>query len=253
MSIIIENLSKSYNKVEVLKNLSLEISPGQCYCLLGKNGAGKSTLLNIVSDLILPDSGSVKIFGFDYQTNPLRIKRLTGILPEHLPLINELTGIQYLKLVGLFYSVAKNILNDRIDSLVSYFFDETSFLQKRIESYSKGMKMKLAFCSTLLHKPRILILDEPFNGWDPVSVNLLIEFLNSFLDEDRIIIISSHDLLYIDKIATHIGVLDKNRLIFSSTLENFKAEGKLKIEESLLKILQVEIKNKSELVWVFEK
>lgn len=253
MSIIIESLSKSYNKVEVLKYLSFEISPGQCYCLLGKNGAGKSTLLNIISDLILPDSGSLEIFGYNYQANSVKIKEMTGILPEQLPLINELTGIQYLKLIGLLYSVDKNILQNRIDSLITYFFDETTFLQKRIECYSKGMKMKIAFCSILLHKPSILILDEPFNGWDPVAVNLLIEFLNSFLDRDRIILISSHDLLYIDKIATHIGVLDRHNLVFSSTLENFKAQGNLKIEESLLKILQFGDKNKSGLRWVLEK
>jgi|YelNatPaOPRAMG01_1025707.scaffolds.fasta_scaffold48973_2 ABC-type multidrug transport system, ATPase component len=252
-NIELQEISKKYGELEVLNRISLKVEPRCCYCLLGKNGAGKSTLLNIVSDLIQPDSGALTVFGYDYQRNSTEIKRLIGVLPEHLPLVDELTGMQYLNLVGLFYSIDSYKLNARIESLVSYFFEETTFLQKRIESYSKGMKMKLAFCSVLLHKPQVLILDEPFNGWDPVSVNLLIEFLNSFLGEDRIILMSSHDLLYVDKVATHIGVLDKSKLIYNSSLQDFKSGGKSKIEQSLLNILQVESKTKSDIAWVFEK
>jgi len=249
-SIIIENICKSFGDNTVLENITLTIEHGSCYCLLGRNGIGKSTLLNIINDLIKPDKGNVIINNLNYKENTISIKKNIGVLAENLPLINEISGWQYLNFVGMLYNIPKVDLKSRTHSLINYFFEDNSLLERKINTFSTGMKMKLALCSALLHKPKILILDEPFNGWDPIGVNQLISFLNSFLDEDKIILMSSHNLLHIDKIATHIGVLDKRSLVYSSTLDNFKLNGNSKIEDSLLRILNVEEKDKSGLGWI---
>lgn len=231
----IENISKTFNKNRVLDNISLEIDSGNCYCLIGKNGVGKSTLLNIVSDIYKPDSGKIKIFGLDYENDSLKIKKNVGILPENIPLINELTGIQYLKFIALLYSIDKREFAMRQEEIINYFFDNDDFLEKNIQTYSKGMKIKLAFCSILLHKPQLLILDEPFLAWDPIGVNALIDFLNEYTRKGNTILLSSHNLLYIDKIATHVGILNNSKIIFSSTLSDFKEDGNLNIDESIRK------------------
>ncbi len=245
----IRNIHKSFGKTRVLKNINLNIQGNSCYCLIGKNGAGKSTLINIISDLILPDDGEIHICGETYKSNPLFIKKNIGILPEHLPIIDELTGEQYLRLLRIVYGISWNEFLTRKRSLIDYFFENDKFLEKKISTYSKGTKFKYAFCTTLIHRPKILILDEPFNGWDPISVNLLIDFLNSFLNESTCVLLSSHDLLYIDKVATHIGLLEENELKFSSSIEEFKSMGDGDITSALYKILKISKKNISGLEW----
>jgi ABC-2 type transport system ATP-binding protein len=228
------------------------VQRGSCYCLLGRNGVGKSTLINIMADLIEPDQGCFRYDRWTYNNNPLEIKKNIGVMSEHLPLINELTGMQYFTLQGMLYDIAPVQLHDRMTSVVSYFFDDTAILDKTIGTLSMGTKKRLALCSILLHAPKVLILDEPFNSWDPVSLFQLIEFLNVFIKSGNTIFVASHDLLYIDQIATHIGVLDHASLVFSSTLEDFKSSGTKNIEESLLCMLHVENKKQSELSWIFE-
>ena len=249
----IKNVHKSFGKTRVLKNINLNIQGNSCYCLIGKNGAGKSTLLNIISDLILPDKGDIYIFGETYKSNHLLIKKSIGVLPEHLPLINELTGEQYLRLLSTIYGISEKEYLSRKESLIEYFFGNDKILDQKIVSYSKGTKLKYAFCTILIHSPKILILDEPFNGWDPISVNLLIDFLNSFLNEDTSILLSSHDLLYIDKVATHIGLLDENELKFSSSIDEFKTIGEGDIMSALYKVLSINEKNLSGLEWIIHQ
>lgn len=250
MSIKITNISKYFNNRVILKDINVLIPPGQCYCILGKNGAGKSTLINILLDLIKPDNGKILISDMSYDNNSIKIKKNIGALPESSPLIPEFTGYQYLKFIGLLHKLRIEVIKFRINRLNEYFFEFSKDLNKRISTYSHGMKVKLGLCSALIHKPRILILDEPFAGLDPLTANKLINFLIEFMNSKRTIFLSSHNLLYVEKIATHIGILDNGYLKYSSSLSDFIKNGQLILEQELLKILKTKYSNVSDTSWI---
>lgn len=234
----INNLTKTYKIVKVLDSISINIDNNSVYALLGKNGAGKSTLIDLMLDLIKPDIGTIIINNKAHNTFSKEDKLNLGVVSEDLALIEELNGLEYLTFIGKIYKLDKTILIKRIKDLFSYFFEDEKDLNKSIGSYSTGMKKKIAFCAAVLHTPKILILDEPFSGLDPFVANQMIEFLKIYKKNDRIIFISSHDLNYVEKIATHIGVLDASKLVYDSTLEHFTENGEKALDQALLKIIK---------------
>lgn len=228
----------SYGKLVVLSNINLSIEKGQIYCLLGKNGVGKTTLINLILDLIKPSEGTIKILGFKSNMLDKSMKKKLGAVNDSLALIEELTGYEFLYFVGKIYGLPTDTLKKRIFDIFSYFFEDESDLYKNISKYSTGMKKKLAFCSSVIHTPEILILDEPFSGLDPLVADQMICFINKYQNKDRVILMSSHDLSYVEKVATHIAVLDKKKIIFNSTLQDFTENGEKKIDSALLKFLR---------------
>lgn len=246
----INNLTKIYKIVKVLDSISLKIENGSIYALLGKNGAGKSTLINIMIDLIKPDSGKIQINNKAHNTFTKEDKLNLGVVSEDLALIEELNGLEYLTFIGKIYKLEKMVLTKRIKDLFNYFFEDEKDLNKSIASYSTGMKKKIAFCASVMHTPNILILDEPFSGLDPLVANQMIEFLRIYKKNDRIIFISSHDLNYVEKIATHIGVLDASKLVFDSTLDNFTENGEKALDQALLKIIKPNNSELKNIDWV---
>ncbi len=247
----INQISKSYSMREVLNSISITIHSNSNYCLLGKNGAGKTTLINIMSDLLKPDSGEILFDDNKYSTHEIEIKRNTGLLSEANYLMEELSGYEYLTFVGKLYQIPKEVLHKRIESLINYFFDDSNEIKRSISAYSTGMKKKLKFCSAVMHKPNILLLDEPFAGLDPVAANLMVDFLNKYRNENRIMFLSSHDLNYIEKVATHIGVLEGGKIVFDGTLISFLENGTKNIDASLLEKLNVMPSKITEVEWAF--
>jgi len=236
MELQIDKLSKRYRENIVLSKISLSLNGGEIYCLLGRNGAGKSTLINIIADLIDPDSGSVKI-----DNRPItESKHIIGLQSQFQQVIEELSAFEYLEFVGILYKVEKNELLRRTHSLLSFFFDQNEDIDASICSFSTGMKKKLAICSALIHKPKILLLDEPFANLDLPSAEKMCQLLKLYISLDRIIIISSHDLLYVDKVATHLGILVDGDLKFNDSLNEFKNNGTVQIETQLLRYLKPE-------------
>lgn len=236
--ISIAQLCKQYGKNLVLENIDMNIDDGVVYALLGKNGAGKTTLIHCLIDLIKPDSGTILLNGKPNNTLTPADKRSMGVLGEDLALIDEFNGLEYLRFIGKIYGLGKQLLDKRIDDLFGYFFEDKTDLKKSIATYSTGMKKKIAFCASVLHTPDLLILDEPFSGLDPLVANQMTAFLKRYQQDSRTIFVSSHDLNYVEKIATHIGVLDKCRLQFDSTLRDFTENGVNSLDSALLKILQ---------------
>jgi ABC-2 type transport system ATP-binding protein len=233
-----ENLCKSYGSQPVLDNINLNIEKGQTYCLLGKNGVGKSTLLNIMLDLIKPDSGAVLLMEKNAQNLDKEFKMKIGAAGDQLPLIDEITGKEFLTFIGKLYSIPREILEKRINDLFEYFFENESDLKKNISKYSTGMRRKIAFCAAVIHTPDILILDEPFSGLDPLVADQMITFIKKYQNGERAVLISSHDLSYIEKLATHICVLDSTHLVFDSTIAEFTESGVNKLDAALLKLLK---------------
>ena len=246
----IKDLTKAYDKNKVLDTISLKVDNGSVYALLGKNGAGKTTLINILIDLIQPDSGTIFINGKEHNSLDKEDKKHIGVVGEDLALIEELSALEYLTFVGKIYGLPSDILKKRIDDLFHYFFEDDSDLKKNISKYSTGMKKKIAFCAAVLHTPDTLILDEPFSGLDPLVTNQMISFLHQYTKNDRAILISSHDLNYVEKIATHIGVLNDNQLQFNSSLQDFTENGITSIDAALLKILRPNENQLSNIDWV---
>lgn len=237
MSVEISGLTKAFGKKQVLQDLHLSILKGQCYCLLGKNGVGKSTFLNCILDLIKPDSGAVSIFGQDYGQHALAVKQNLGALCEDNPLIEEFTGLEYLNFTAKLYKLSPAEAEERISSLTNYFFTDQESLQKNIAGYSTGMKKKVGIAAAILHKPDLLILDEPFTGLDPIAAQLLVKLIRNYSTPNRVVLISSHDLNYVEKVATHIGVLNDGQLMYNGSVQEFTMNGENLIDQALFQLL----------------
>ncbi|PRY08890.1 ABC-2 type transport system ATP-binding protein [Pontibacter ummariensis] len=250
MSIEIRGLSKSFGKKQVLQELDLTIETGQCYCLLGKNGVGKSTFLNCILDLMQPDAGTITLLGKDYKAQPLDIKQNLGALCEDNPLIEEFTGLEYLTFVSKLHRLSPAESEERISSLTNYFFSDPESLQKNIAGYSTGMKKKVGIAAAILHKPQILILDEPFTGLDPIAAQLLVKLIRSYSTQNRAVLISSHDLNYVEKVATHIGVLNDGQLMYNGSVQEFTMNGENLIDQALFQLLLPHHNTDTNLDWV---
>ena len=246
----IENLEKSYVNKLVIDKLNLELNKGMIYSLLGKNGVGKSTLINIIMDIIPANAGNVFINDTPHNEITKEQKLKIGFIGENLAIIDELSGKDFLKFIGKIYGIANNILEKRINDLTSYFFENSDDINKSISGYSTGMRKKIAFCAAVIHTPEILILDEPFSGLDPLVANQMTAFLQQYKRDDRLIFISSHDLNYVEKIATHIGVLDNELLVFNASMEDFTHNGLNSLDNALLKILKPNDSELSKIDWL---
>jgi ABC-2 type transport system ATP-binding protein len=219
--VILKNLEKSFGPLPVLKNVSFAVNKGECYCLIGKNGAGKSTIINILIDVLSADKGSIELFGTNYDDDPTLIKKNIGVLPEFNPVIEDFSGLEYLKYIGSIYNLPSKVITDRSNLLLEYFFDDFEQIQKKIGHYSKGMKIKIGLCAAVIHKPKFLILDEPFENLDPLVRNNLSNFLNGYREKGNAILVSSHELVCVENIATHLGILKNGSLIYSGCRDEF--------------------------------
>jgi len=238
MKIDFSNVSKIFNKKYALKHFNLNVNNGEIFCLLGKNGSGKSTVINLISQILQPNDGEITIINNDKVLLPIEIKRLIGLQSQYHTLIEEINAKEFLKFIGLIYHVDKTNLEERINELIDYFFLINEDLTNPIKTYSSGMKKKVQLCAAFLHKPKIVLLDEPFSSLDIISCNKLCNFINKYINKDRIIFISSHNLYYVEEIATNIGVLNDKKLIFNGRFDKFiENKDKMNIEKTLLNYL----------------
>lgn len=241
MNVEVKNLSKAFGKQTILSDINIELRNGEICCLLGKNGAGKTTLINIIINLITPDSGSVFYDSQSYSHIPVDIKRRIGILSETNPVIEELTAGQFLRLSGKLYQLDSDKIKQRIGDLLSWFFDNPEKVRtKRLSGFSTGMKKKIGLIAAVLHTPELLILDEPFSGLDPLAARECVDFISLYKNEQRTVFLASHDLSYVEQVATKVVVLDKQQFVFKGPLSDFTANGADQIDGVLLELLQPE-------------
>ncbi len=246
MSIELNNIWKKYNgDKQVLQGIDLQIRNDSIYCLLGMNGAGKSTLLHIITALIEPDQGSVRINSAGYAHEAIAIRKRMGVLTQFNQVIGELNAYDYLSWIGLLYGISDEEINIQQNNLLQYFFEAEENLRRPARTFSSGMMKKLGICAALIHKPDILILDEPFANLDPVVCDKLCELISAYRSESRTVLISSHDLLYVNRIASHIGVLDKGKLAFDGTMKQFTKEDTKNMDRQFLKYLELPDRDES--------
>ena len=174
--ISVSNLSKRYNTVQALKGISFDIKQGEFFGLLGPNGAGKTTTISIMNTILKPDEGSVEIAGYDLKRNPIECKKIIGVVPQEIALYNELSAYKNLIFWGGLYKIPSSELKLRINETLKLFglLDRKN---DKVKTYSGGMKRRINIASALLHKPKILFLDEPTVGIDPQSRNLIFEVI----------------------------------------------------------------------------
>jgi ABC-2 type transport system ATP-binding protein len=238
MKIELKNVGKKYQEIEVLTNINLTFEAGKNYSILGKNGAGKSTLFNLILDLIKPSSGEILLDEKTYIKRPTEVKSKLGYAAHLETLIEQLNAQQFLEVIAKIYEIPKEISRARIADLIDYFFPEDrESLVKSIQHYSTGMQKKIAICAAVLHLPDVLILDEPFSGLDPWAGNRLIDFLKDYLKPHRTIIISSHNLEYIEKLQGEIILIHEKTIHYQGNISELTEDGKHGIDEYLIEIL----------------
>lgn len=250
LNIEVKNITKTYGDNIVLENISTSIYGGEIFCLLGRNGVGKSTFLNLIANLIKPDNGDIcvdkkSIYDQSYFES---IKGKIGYISQNDFLIDQLSGLQYLEFTCLLYGVPKEEISDRINDIVKWFFTDTSMLNRTIGNYSLGMRKKVSLCSVFIHKPTVLILDEPFANLDFYTSNQLVSLLQKYISVNRIIILSSHDVDLTQKIATRICVLKDHRVV----LDQLKREiDNHNLGELLTSVEDNEKKGIHEISWIY--
>ncbi len=230
-------LSKNYNDLLALDKLTLSVSAKSIFGFVGPNGAGKSTTLNILTGIILPTRGNAKIFGYDLIKDSIDIKKRIGVIPEVLALFDGLTGEEHLTFVGKVYGLENSMLESRIKDLLN-FFDLTSFKNRPIETYSKGMRKKIAFASAIIHSPKVLFLDEPFENVDPVMRKKMKDILVKMKNKGASILITSHALIEVEDFCDEVAIINKGKLVFQSKTSDIRCKIKDEITQETYKSLE---------------
>src|SRR5271156_6791592 len=215
-------LTRRFGDFTAVKDVNLTVAPGQFFGFLGPNGAGKSTTIKMLTGLLAPTSGSIQILGLDAATNPIEVKRQIGVVPEGLALFGRLTAAEYLRFVGRMYGLSPEVTAQRGAELLD-FMDLAGEPKKLISDFSHGMQKKLALAAAVIHGPKILFLDEPFEGVDAIAAGTLKAMLQGMIARGATIFLTSHVLEIVERLCTHIAIIDKGRLIASGSLEELRA------------------------------
>ena len=217
----VENLVKRFGSTVAVNGISFRVDDGEIYGLLGPNGSGKSTTMKVLSGILAPTSGKVLVGGVDVSQDPLRVKEITGYVPETPVLYESLTPVEFFNFVGSVRRIPEEKLQERVDTLVKAFGIE-KYLGEMIGSLSFGTRQKVSLISAMLHDPAVLILDEAMNGLDPKSARILRELLLQFKEEGKSIVFSTHVLALAETICDRVGVIYNGEIIAEGTVEQLK-------------------------------
>lgn len=221
------NLRKTFNTIEALKGISFNILQGECYGLLGPNGAGKTTTISMMSTLVKPDEGEVNIAGYDIRKNPLACKKSIGVVTQEIALYSELSAYDNLIFWGGMYEISKKELAARIGQTLD-LLALTDRKNDKVKTYSGGMKRRINIASALLHRPKILLMDEPTVGIDPQSRNLIFEVIEKLHEEGMTIIYTTHYMEEAERLCDRIGIIDNGKIIAQGTLDELRTSGSMK-------------------------
>ncbi len=224
--------TKRFGNTTAVNNLSLKIFPGELFGFLGLNGAGKTTAMKMAAGLIRPTSGKVEIAGFDVQKEPLRSKRLVGIVPDSPYIYESLTGREFMHYCGGLYRMNTDETVRRVERLFKKF-NIGSWADYRAGEYSHGMKQRVVMASAFLHNPKVVLIDEPMVGLDPAGVRLVKDVLREFCNNGGTVFLSTHTLSHAEEICDRIGIIKKGMLVASGTLEETLKDSR-SLEEAFL-------------------
>ncbi|BAD39203.1 MAG: ABC transporter ATP-binding protein [Symbiobacterium thermophilum] len=218
------NVSKSYSggTKKAVDNLSLTIRPGEVFGFLGPNGAGKTTTIKMIVGLLRPDSGTVRVGGYDVVRQPLEAKRQLAYVPDTPEVYDKLTGLEYLNFIADVYGISPRERQERIAQFADAF-DLTHALLDRVDSYSHGMQQKLVLISALMRDPPVWVLDEPMVGLDPRSSYQLKELMAEHARRNRTLFFSTHVLEVAERLCDRVAIINKGRIIACGTLDELRS------------------------------
>lgn len=227
-----EQVSKSYKKgaVKAVDDLSLHVEAGEIFGFLGPNGAGKTTSIKMAVGLLRPDAGHISISGYDIAKEPMLAKSVMGFVPDNPDLYDRLSGLEYLNFMADVYDVPTDLRRQRISRMLG-MFELTNAVGDLIQSFSHGMKQKLALTGAWLHNPDVILLDEPMVGLDPRSAHLFKDLMREHCDGGKSVFFSTHVLEVAEKLCDRIGIISKGKLIACGTMAELRDQARS--EESL--------------------
>jgi ABC-2 type transport system ATP-binding protein len=230
-SISIQHLFKSYGQKHVLKDINLQVFPGQVVGYIGPNGAGKSTTVKVLCGLLTDYEGDVLVKGFDVKTDTLEVKRRIGYVPETAELYDALTPMEFLQFAGALYGMDEDQCAERINRMMAAF-DLANNIHQRMDSFSKGMRQKVLLASGILHNPDIIVLDEPLSGLDANSVIIIKELIRKLADDGKTIFYCSHMMDVVEKVSDLIVLIDEGRIVASGSIDALREQyGNISLEK----------------------
>jgi ABC-2 type transport system ATP-binding protein len=256
-----ENLTRRFGELVAVDDMNLRVAAGQFFGFLGPNGAGKSTTIKMLTGLLAPSAGRMEILGLDLVANPVEVKRQIGVVPEGMALFGRLTGAEYLNFVGRMYGLDRQTAAKRTAELLEFMqlADQPKAL---ITDYSHGMQKKLALAAAVIHGPKILFLDEPFEGVDAIASGTLKSMLHGMIARGATIFLTSHVLEIVERLCSHVAIIHRGRLVAQGSLEELRAgvqaqgaqadaaSEKLTLEEIFLRIVGGSRAADQELSWL---
>ena len=217
-----EHLTRRFGDLVAVQDVNLRVAPGQFFGFLGPNGAGKSTTIKMLTGLLAPSSGRMQILGIDLTQDSVKVKRQIGVVPEGMALFGRLTGSEYLNFVGRMYGLDHTTAAKRTAELLDFMqlVDQPRAL---VTDYSHGMQKKLALAAAVIHGPKILFLDEPFEGVDAIASNTLKSMLQNMIARGATIFLTSHVLEIVERLCSHVAIIHRGKLVAQGSLEELRA------------------------------
>jgi ABC-2 type transport system ATP-binding protein len=251
-AIVVRDLTKRFGGTLAVDHASFRVARGRFFGFLGPNGAGKSTTIKMLTGLLRPSAGEAWIEGISLDADPIAVKALIGVVPEELPLYERLTGDEYLTFAGRMYGLTRAAVRQRVDEILE-FLALTADRGRLIVDYSLGMKKKLALASALLHNPRVLFLDEPLNGIDPISARVVSDLLRRVADKGATIFFTSHVLDVVERLCDEVAIIDRGRIVAQGTLDEIRSQRTLgqdaSLEDIFLKLVAADV-TRQDLSWI---
>jgi ABC-2 type transport system ATP-binding protein len=240
-------LTRRFGELTAVEEVTLSVATGQFFGFLGPNGAGKSTTIKMLTGLLEPSAGRVEILGRRFTAGALDLKRQIGVVPEGMALLGRLTAPEYLRFVGRMYGLDRETVTHRTEELLE-FMHLAGERRKLVTDFSHGMQKKLALAGAVIHGPKVLFLDEPFEGVDAVAAGMLKAMLQRMIQRGVTIFLTTHVLEIVERLCTHVAIIHQGRLVANGSIEDLRAgvassvagaegNGKLTLEEIFLAIV----------------
>ena len=217
-----QGLTRRFGQLVAVDDVNLRVAPEQFFGFLGPNGAGKSTTIKMLTGLLAPSSGRIEILGLDLNLHPVEVKRQIGVVPEGMALFGRLTGAEFLNFAGRMYGLDRETAAKRAAELLD-FMQLADQPKKLVTDYSHGMQKKLAMAAAVIHGPKILFLDEPFEGVDAIAAGTLKAMLQRMITRGATIFLTSHVLEIVERLCSHVAIIHRGRLVAQGSLEQLRA------------------------------